>query len=331
MSRKLKLTTVAILTVPFSKHQKEKSRNISSYIPDSYVKWIESSGARVVPIPYNWTEEKIRRALDQVNGVLFPGGDVDRTVNDDFKEYIDTFKYIYEYASRRKHFPLWATCLGFEFLVLMPSYTAKEIYEGYRDSTLIDVVKGRHQSVPLDLTNKSKSFIAKRKFFNRFTHGDIKWFNNDSIYMNHGYGFVATEKRIRELEKYMWVLSTNTDLNNIEYVSTVEFKKHPFFGTQWHPEKIQFEWIDDTVPHDEVSQFISKKVSQMFIDQCQKNTHVLKDTSLLIYHYSLHGRQAVLKIIDPKHAKTRKNRSVFEQSYYFKRSNGGDYIHKDKC
>ena len=325
MSQKFKQTTIGILTVPLSKSKKKKADVVSSYIPDSYVKWIESSGARVVPIPFNWTEKKIRNALDQVNGVLFPGGDVDRTKNDDFKEYIDTFKYIFNYAKRRKHFPLWATCLGFEFLVLMPNYTAKQIFEGYRDGTLIDTVRGRHQAVPLELTNKNKSFLASRKFFNRFTPADGKWFKNDAIYMNHGYGFIATEERVKELEKYMHVLSTNTDLNHIEYVSTVEFKKHPFFGTQWHPEKVQFEWQDDSIPHDDVAQFISKKVSQMFVDQAQKNPHVLKDDSLLIYHYNLHGRQAVLDVIDPRHAKDKKNHSVFEQSYYFKRADGSSH------
>ena len=235
MSTKFKLTTIGILSVPLSKANRKKSNIVSSYIPDSYVKWIESSGAQVVPIPFNWSEKKIRDALDQVNGVLFPGGDVDRTMNDDFKEYIDTFKYIFNYAKRRQNFPLWATCLGFQFLVLMPNYTAEQIYEGVRKNVLIDTVKGRHQAVPLDLFNKSKSFLERRKFFNRFTKSDGKWFKDDVLYMNHSYGFIATEKRIEELEKYMYVLSTNTDLNNVEYVSTVEFKKHPFFGTQWHP------------------------------------------------------------------------------------------------
>ena len=143
--------------------------------------------------------------------------------------------------------------------------------------------------------------------------------------MNHGYGFIATDKRIKELEKDMYVLSTNTDTNGIEYVSTVEFKKKPFFGTQWHPEKVQFEWIDDAIPHDQVAQFVSKKVSQMFVDQAQMNPHVLKDDTLLIYHYNLHGRQAVLKIIDPKHAKDKKNHSTFERSYYFKRADGSSH------
>ena len=28
----------------------------------------------------------------------------------------------------------------------------------------------------------------------------------------------------------------------VEYVSTIESKRHPFFGTQWHPEKPPYEF-----------------------------------------------------------------------------------------
>ena len=63
----------------------------------------------------------------------------------------------------------------------------------------------------------------------------------------------------------------------------------------------------------------------MFVAQARKNNHVLKDNGLLIYHYNLHGRGDVLKIIDPRHAKDKKNHSVFEQSYYFKRADGSSH------
>lgn len=36
----------------------------------------------------------------------------------------------------------------------------------------------------------------------------------------------------------------------------------------------------------------------------------------LIYYYNLYSRIDVLDIIDPKH-NTKKNKSLFEQSYYF--------------
>ena len=44
------------------------------------------------------------------------------------------------------------------------------------------------------------------------------------------------------LAEWYRVLSTSKDRNGIEYISTIEGKKYPFFGTQWHPEKPPFEF-----------------------------------------------------------------------------------------
>jgi hypothetical protein len=45
-----------------------------SFIPASYVKLIETSGARVVPISMNLPDEEYLDLLDKVNGVYFTGG-----------------------------------------------------------------------------------------------------------------------------------------------------------------------------------------------------------------------------------------------------------------
>ena len=45
----------------------------SSYIAASYVKWVETGGARVLPIFLNRTEEYYDRVLNVVNGMLLPG------------------------------------------------------------------------------------------------------------------------------------------------------------------------------------------------------------------------------------------------------------------
>lgn len=39
-----------------------------------YVKWIEAAGARAVPLHYDAPEPEIDAVLQQVNGVIFPGG-----------------------------------------------------------------------------------------------------------------------------------------------------------------------------------------------------------------------------------------------------------------
>ena len=48
----------------------------TSYIAASYVKYIESAGARVVPVLINQAEEYYQTIFDSTNGLLIPGGDV---------------------------------------------------------------------------------------------------------------------------------------------------------------------------------------------------------------------------------------------------------------
>ena len=93
------IPVIGILTIPVSKIRRKHNKNIRSYLANSYVKWIEMSGARVVPIKFNWSVQKINSVLKQVNGVVFPGGDVDRDLKKDFLKYLQALKQIYNYAN----------------------------------------------------------------------------------------------------------------------------------------------------------------------------------------------------------------------------------------
>ena len=46
----------------------------SSYIMSAYVRFMESSGARVVPIIYDEPFDSIKEKLSHIDGLLFPGG-----------------------------------------------------------------------------------------------------------------------------------------------------------------------------------------------------------------------------------------------------------------
>ena len=39
------------------------------------MKWLQSSGAKVIPIPYDLPEDESDILLHKINGMLFPGGD----------------------------------------------------------------------------------------------------------------------------------------------------------------------------------------------------------------------------------------------------------------
>ncbi|XP_066952439.1 gamma-glutamyl hydrolase A-like isoform X4 [Macrobrachium rosenbergii] len=53
-----------------------KDKNYTSYIAASYVKFIEGSGGRVVPIFTNQDDSYYENIASSVNGILFPGGGV---------------------------------------------------------------------------------------------------------------------------------------------------------------------------------------------------------------------------------------------------------------
>ena len=44
-----------------------------SYVEASHVKFLESAGARVVPIDWNLPIKKLQEILAQINGVYIPG------------------------------------------------------------------------------------------------------------------------------------------------------------------------------------------------------------------------------------------------------------------
>lgn len=47
---------------------------MDSYIMASYVEFMTSAGARVVPLIFEEPQETTLAKLDKINGVLFPGG-----------------------------------------------------------------------------------------------------------------------------------------------------------------------------------------------------------------------------------------------------------------
>jgi len=250
-----------------------------TYIAASYVKWIESAGARVVPLFYTkWSVETMENMLKNINGVVFPGGGMSFS-----GKYLQQLQAIFKYAKNANsngiHFPLWGTCLGFqELLVLAADDTS--ILDGPFDSedlTLaLTLTSAANQSNFFKaMPEKLKNIAVKEKVtYNNHVHGITpKHFNN-----------------IAKLVDFYNVLSTNEDKIGNRFVSTIEAKKYPFFGTQWHPEKILFEWKAGTeINHSSDSVELNGWVARFFVNECRKNNNHFSDTSAekkaLIYNY----------------------------------------------
>lgn len=99
----------------------DPSPHTKAYIATSYVKFLESAGARVVPLMINKSDDEYRKLFKSINGVLFPGGGVNLESSGYSKAAGIFYRLALEANSNGDYFPVWGTCLGFELLSLLTS------------------------------------------------------------------------------------------------------------------------------------------------------------------------------------------------------------------
>jgi gamma-glutamyl hydrolase len=122
-----------------------------------------------------------------------------------------------------------------------------------------------------------------------FGHADgdiLKVLGGENVTMNnHHYG-IWTEhfESTDALSGFFDVLSVNSDRNGDQFVSTIEAKKYPIFGTQWHPEKNGFEWnkAQDGTPYEAIDhsasgQRATQYMADFFVGQARRSSHRFAD------------------------------------------------------
>uniref|UniRef100_A0A7S2JXH7 folate gamma-glutamyl hydrolase n=1 Tax=Leptocylindrus danicus TaxID=163516 RepID=A0A7S2JXH7_9STRA len=250
-------------------------------IPASYIKWLESAGARSIAIDSDATEEQIKEIFKQVNGVLFPGAIGARSDTKKLHNgYSGTNKkaeqLIWELAKQANDegevFPIWGTCLGFEWMLEFEADQSNKVVQAAFDSH--DV------SLPLEFTDYGLQ--RSRMFQNERHYSDIAQRYNVT-YNSHTKGATPDALRADEgVDSMFEIISTNVDANGKEFVSTIEARDYPFYGTQWHPEKI-FEYgthngtdipAHPGINHSSEAANLVYKMASIFVEEARKSTHV---------------------------------------------------------
>ncbi|KAM9337752.1 gamma-glutamyl hydrolase [Symphorus nematophorus] len=266
--------------------------NQSAYIAASYVKYLESAGARVVPVMINKTPEEYKALFNSINGILFPGGRSSIVSS----SYQRTAQILYDLAIEANkggdYFPVWGTCLGFEQLIYFKS-----------GKSVLSYTNTSGVALPLNFTEEAKN----SRLFKDFPADLMEDLASEPLTENsHTWSLgVLTYNTNEELKKFYKVLSTNTD-GKIEFVSTVEAYDYPIYGTQWHPEKNAFEWRRPYISHSPSAVKATFYMAEFFVNEARKSTHRFEskeeESKALIYNYH--------PVIAPPE-------SIFEQIYLF--------------
>ncbi|EDQ86726.1 uncharacterized protein MONBRDRAFT_28072 [Monosiga brevicollis MX1] len=230
-----------------------------------YVQWLESSGLQVAIIPYSASDELLETIMGSVNGVLFTGGELGLQMN---STYYQTANKILQQVKAKNdagtHFPLWGTCMGFQLLHILVANNESALSRNAFDSEDI--------SLPLIFTQEAST----SRLFGGLPANMQHNLATENLTSNlHHDGVAPTAySDYPELAAFYSVLSTNTDRQGKAFVSSVESKNYPIFAVQWHPERPQFEWVEDRhINHSldaieamqYVGRFLSSQVRQKYV------------------------------------------------------------------
>jgi len=235
-----------------------------TYIAASYVKYLEAAGAEVVPILPSYGEDKIKKIVNSLNGVLFPGGAAPMFTSGYYKTARLIFAMAVDANDNGEYFPLWGTCLGFETLhnLVNGGVSAKD--------TVLSDFSAVNYSIPVNFTVeafRSRMFdkMPDRLMKSLMTYASPFHFHESGV-------SPATYKKNQQLSGFFKVLATNMDRNGKEFMSIVEAKDYPFYGTQFHPEKNIYEWNkEEAIDHTVNGIAIAQNMANFFIGEARKN------------------------------------------------------------
>jgi len=260
--------------------QPTNGENGSSYIAASYVKFMESGGARVVPILYNYTTQELDHLFDSINGVMFTGGGSDLIDTQLYR----TGKYLYDKAleanNNGDYFPILGHCMGFELLAIITS----------QDFNILSGVDAENLSLPLNFIYEN---VSSSKWLGAAPVDVLNILATQPVTLNnHVQCVTPTDFNANPyLRSFYSVLSTNVDRSGVEFISTWEAIKYPVYGIQWHAEKPQFEWyVEEVINHSSASIYAMQYFANYFVNEARKSSHKFasqdEEFNTLIYNYT---------------------------------------------
>lgn len=202
-----------------------------SFVPASYVKWIESGGARVVPILIGRERNYYQEIMSKINGVLLPGGTVDKFEIDGYADATEKVLDIaVEMNLRKDFFPIFGVGLGMDLLLHFSNEKKDISVNCHLSSIAASLILSQKNTKQTALFNSSSDHIKRM-----MTQHPVAVLNAKKCYSRDAFENSKLSK--------LWIpFSYNYDQKGKMIVSSVEHDVFPFYGTLFHSEKIPFEW-----------------------------------------------------------------------------------------
>lgn len=163
------------------------------------------------------------------------------------------------------------------------------MYLGNNSTELRSDCKAQKMSLPLEF---KEDFRGSRMFRN--CPDDIVTSLRTKPITPNLHSYCVTEKNLTDfgLAKEWRVMSLNDDVSEkvVRFISTIEHVRYPFYGIQFHPEKVLYEWVEKyNISHAAEAAASSQYFARFFVDECRRNDHAfenyVEENRHLIYNF----------------------------------------------
>ncbi|CAK72798.1 unnamed protein product (macronuclear) [Paramecium tetraurelia] len=265
---------IGILTIPSDEDYQDYPSSQYSYIAASYVKYVESSGARVMPIPYEADEATLDKYFSQINGLLLTGGTLELETEQGPSKYLQTVTHLLNKVLKANQqgdtFPLFAICLGHQtlhFILSNKDYDVLTPASGMETVNKKLLFKDKYSTIFIDL---------KESIFKSIETKEQVYFNTDwavlpSYYDTHS-----------QLNDFFKIVALVKDSQEVVSIAAAEAREYPIFSLAFHPEKAAFEFKSQSKHNQESIQFGRNLINQ-FTQIARENSHILQDSNSTIF------------------------------------------------
>lgn len=273
---------------------------VQARIDKNYVDWLQSSGARVVPLSPLDSTDALNSKMAQLNGVLFQGGGRTLAPGGAFENFAQNIiNKIIQQNEKGNRIALWGTCQGFEMTQMLFSTLT-----GRHSAPFFQQVNGTESvvlpTIETPLQNGQRwllrDYLAVLSQFDNFTSLPVNGHFHGWSIMTSAYTDGKSFKN-----NYITVTSTQKDVNGLEFVDTYQGAKingtnqtYNIYGLQFHPEKLYSDYFTQSVWNQSyvnmvkanktnnltsdqmlaIAKGIAKSIGDFFVQQARASTNV---------------------------------------------------------
>lgn len=218
------MPTLGVLATPYINLTNKNSQEL--ILDKNLLRLLAKKNINYIIIQYTINKSKLNDLLNNLDGLIFPGGQAGNFYNNKFyKAYFKIQKFLVLRAqhinSVTRPFPILGICNGYENMILIErNYN---ITKNHIRNIFINVKCYKNYRAPLF----SKKYRHKR------LHKTKKIIHNNLL-------AVDPKTNIGDYK----IIATSLDKNNKGFIDIVKHNSYPFYGFQGHPEVNNGELLD---------------------------------------------------------------------------------------